>query len=115
SYQKTKIIDTTVIGHLTFLPGFVAALEDKVKNFFFNTNTPWQRQAIMFASSAIAESFRDMYQGELIVIGEPSIKPYDKMYIDDYYTRMTGNADVGRVIYHFRVETGFITSIKPEL
>jgi hypothetical protein len=58
---------------------------------------------------------RDMYQGELVILGDPSIKPYDFVFINDYYTDMRGPIEVEQVVHHFSHDTGFITTIKPDL
>jgi hypothetical protein len=55
-----------------------------------------------------------MYDGELLVLGDPSVKPYDAMYIWDKMTEMFGMCEVKEVIHHLSFETGFVTSIKPD-
>jgi len=66
------------------------------------------------AASALRDYVKDMYQGELIVLGDPTAKPYDKFYINDSYTDMAGLAEIQRVVHHFSMETGFVTSITPD-
>ena len=56
-----------------------------------------------------------MYQGHILVIGDPSAKPHDIAYINDDYQDIRGPIGMRRVIHHFGFETGFVTSIEPDL
>jgi hypothetical protein len=80
-------------------------------------NNAWaeEKYAQAAATSALRDYMKDMYQGELVVLGDPTAKPYDKMYITDTHVDMTGLAEVKRVVHHFSMDTGFITSITPDL
>ena len=70
--------------------------------------------AFAVAQSAVRDYLKDMYQGELIVLGDPSVKPYDAVYLWDKYTEMFGIFEVKEVTHHLSLETGFITSIVPD-
>lgn len=65
--------------------------------------------------SLLAEEARDMYNGELVLIGDSLIKPYDVIHIFDYTNEMSGPIEVGRVIHTLSAQTGFTTRIKPDL
>lgn len=80
---------------------------------FFNFWTQ-ERYALSAATSALRDYVKEMYQGDLIVLGDPTTKPYDTMYIADRFTDMNGNAWVKRVVHHFSFETGFVTNISPD-
>jgi spore germination cell wall hydrolase CwlJ-like protein len=56
-----------------------------------------------------------MYQGELLVMGDPTVKPYDLVDICDLKTEMVGLCEVKEVVHHFSEQTGFITSVTPDL
>lgn len=56
-----------------------------------------------------------MYQGDLGILGDPSIKPYDRVYIHDTYEDMMGMFEVEAVIHNMNSETGFTTSIMPDV
>ena len=71
--------------------------------------TAWRATA-----NGLRETVKDMYTGELIVIGDPTVKPYDKIYINDLYEDMQGICDVETVVHSFSVEAGFTTSITPD-
>jgi hypothetical protein len=74
---------------------------------------PDELSARRIALAHLKESIKDIYQGELIVIGSPDIRPHDLVYLSDIYERMYGIFEVEQVIHHFTPELGFITSITP--
>lgn len=58
---------------------------------------------------------REMYTGHLTMLGDASIKPYDVIFMNDYFTNMHGPIEVEQVTHHFSPETGFITTVIPDL
>lgn len=119
SYQSTQLVNTDLVQDIPFDPIFLPdSWVDKAWTGLVNMTgkkTKYQQYAVMFAQATIAESFEDMYQGELIVMGDPSVKPFDIFYMMDSINRMTGTAQIGRIVHHFGVSTGFVTTIKPDL
>ena len=77
------------------------------------TGAPDELSAKRIALSHLKESVKDIYGGEIIVIGNPDIRPYDLVYLADVYERMYGMFEVEQVIHHFTPELGFVTSITP--
>ncbi|MEW6770004.1 MAG: thermonuclease family protein [Bacillota bacterium] len=73
-----------------------------------------REQAIRIATSALRDYVKDMYQGALVVMGDPSVKPYDVFYLLDFYEDMSGVAEVKSVTHHLGFDTGFVTSITPD-
>jgi endonuclease YncB( thermonuclease family)/DNA polymerase III delta prime subunit len=71
-------------------------------------------QARLYSYSTVKEYMKDMYQGTLIVLGDPSLKPHDMCYLGDQLHDMTGNFQVKDVTHSFSLETGFISSITPD-
>jgi endonuclease YncB( thermonuclease family) len=61
----------------------------------------------------LRESIKDIYGGEIIILGDASIRPFDLIYLGDVYTGMYGICEVERVVHHFNAEMGFVTSITP--
>jgi len=74
---------------------------------------PDELSARRVALSHLKESIKDIYGGELIVIGNSDIRPHDLIYLADVYERMYGIFEVEQVIHHFTAELGYITSITP--
>lgn len=96
--QKTAIVHLPLSNNATWGTGFWT--QDKY--------------AEACTTSALRDFIKDMYQGELLVMGDPTVKPFDKMFISDTNTEMNGMAEVKRVVHHFSVDTGFVTSITPD-
>lgn len=74
---------------------------------------PDELTARRVALSHLKESIKDIYTGELVVIGSPDIRPHDLVYLADVYERMYGIFEVEQVVHHFTPDLGFITSITP--
>jgi hypothetical protein len=74
---------------------------------------PDELSARRVALSHLKESIKDIYGGELIVIGNSDIRPHDLIYLADVYERMYGIFEVEQVVHHFTAELGYITSITP--
>jgi endonuclease YncB( thermonuclease family) len=105
---RTEVIDSGIYHDIfMFIPD--SWLE------FAGVNMGGEDRAMQIARSHVRDSFRHMYQGELILIGDPSLKPHDIFNLSDSYTNMFGDAQVGRVVHQLSAETGFITSVKPDL
>jgi len=77
------------------------------------TGAPDELSAKRIALSHLKENIKDIYSGELLIIGNPDIRPHDIVYIADVYERMYGLFEVEQVIHHFTSELGFVTSITP--
>ena len=63
--------------------------------------------------SHLRDSVKDIYGGELMVIGNADIRPHDLVYLADVYERMYGIFEVEQVVHHFTPDLGYITSITP--
>lgn len=77
------------------------------------TGTPDELSAKRIALAHLKESIKDIYLGEIIVIGNADIRPHDLVYLADVYERIYGLFEVEQVVHHFTSDMGFITSITP--
>lgn len=77
------------------------------------TGSPDELAAKRIALSHLKENVKDIYGGELLIVGNGDIRPHDLVYIADVYERMYGIFEVEQVIHHFTSELGYITSITP--
>jgi len=50
-----------------------------------------------------------------LITGEPKLKPYDVVFLYDSYNDVSGPIEVEQVTHIFSQETGFVTSIIPDL
>lgn len=89
--QKTAVVNVDV--DMTYLGGR------------FQDNT---------ACQILRDFMKDMYKGDLIVLGDPSVKPHDLFYIEDSGNKMNGIAGVKQVVSHMSFETGYVTNICPD-
>ena len=109
-YQKMTTINCDFEYRNTDLP-FTLPVIDKVTNDFTQAS---EQIAWRATATGLKNTVRDMYTGELIVIGDPTVKPYDKIMLYDTYEDMQGIAEVEAVVHTFSIETGFTTSITPD-
>ena len=77
------------------------------------TGEPDELTARRIGLSHLKESIKDVYNGEITLIGNPDIRPHDLVYLADVYERMYGIFEVEQVVHHFTPEMGFVTSITP--
>jgi hypothetical protein len=65
-----------------------------------------------YAYSYLFRCLKDLYQGEIVITGEPSsMKPYDQIFLFDSYNDMAGPIEVEQVTHIFSQETGFVCRI----
>jgi len=83
-----------------------------VANVAFHWN--WD-DMIMVAIGALRDHMREMYQGQISIIGDTSIQPFDLGLLNDPDTGMTGLFEVGRVTHIFSADLGMHTAVKPNL
>lgn len=72
------------------------------------------KAAQYLAMSTVRDYMKDMYQGDLVIIGDPTVKPHDGMYIGDAYNEMFGATFVKQVVHLFSLDTGFISNVSPD-
>ena len=68
-----------------------------------------------YGMAHLFHSLKDLYQGEIVITGEPAMKPYDQCFLYDSYNDMHGVFEVEQVTHIFSSETGFVTCIVPDL
>ena len=114
-YQKSMTVDTGLVSD------GAGGLE---LNFFTHFSENWASDANdnkvnkalaeRVTTNVLRESVSNMYCGELCVLGDLSIKPYDRFYINDFYEDMQGTMEVEAVVYSMNSATGFTTTIYPD-
>jgi hypothetical protein len=72
-------------------------------------------KAKLAAYANLAQALRPMYRGQLILRGDEAIEPYDIVWITDRYENMHGPVEVERVLTNFSAETGYTSTVIPEL
>lgn len=104
-YQKTVTVDTQMRWEAEWYKKTYAGYIDKYDE------DGGMKIAWRMAARYLKESVKDMYQGEVICIGDATIKPLDRCYIHDIYENMNGAFDVEAVVHRMTPETGFTTSV----
>lgn len=94
-----------------------AALPDEeIRELFIQyANCQSKLMAKNYATALLMRELKDVYRGELTIIGNPDIKPYDIVQIFDDTSDIMGPIEVEQVIHKFSQDTGFITEITPDL
>jgi murein DD-endopeptidase MepM/ murein hydrolase activator NlpD len=69
--------------------------------------------ALRFGQGSLLYGMREMYRGELLVLGNHRINPWDICIVMDQFTQMSGPIEVKAVTHMFSFETGFLTEIVP--
>ena len=115
-YQKSMTVDTGLLGSGN------GGIDFNITNHFsekWSTNANDDKVnkelAWRVTANALRDSVKDMYQGDVGILGNPSIKPHDRVYIHDTYEDMMGMFEVEAVIHNMSAETGFTTSIMPDV
>jgi hypothetical protein len=118
--QVEKVVETGLLwdnavgsGLFGFLQPLLHPLETLRAYSKTVTGSSDQLSARRIALWHLKQSLQNIYMGEIIIIGDADIRPYDLLYIADVYERMYGMVEVQQVTHHFTPETGFITSIVP--
>jgi hypothetical protein len=66
-------------------------------------------------ANLLAGELRKMYRGELILTGNPAIRPHDVLVILDEVRQIFGMVEVDKVVNSMTLETGYITIVTPAL
>ena len=69
--------------------------------------------AMRYGMGSLLHSMRDMYRGEILLLGNPRIRPWDIGILVDTYNDMVGPVEIEQVVHTMSHETGFVTEIKP--
>jgi len=93
----------------------MAAGQSQIAKFLGIAEDYSRGDAIAIARGYLKNKMREMYQGYIITMGMPGIKPFDMVHLYDHITEMNGAFEAGVVINELSQETGYITSIKPNL
>ena len=116
-YQKSMTVDTGLVA-----AGNGGIDINAIQRFLESTATSSSKGgrvnkplAEMITTNCLKNSVKDMYTGELCIIGDPTVKPYDRVGLDDTYEDMSGMFEVESVIHNINADTGFTTTIIPDV
>lgn len=89
--------------------------EDAREMFAQYPNCVGYEMAKRYCVGLLFHSLKAGYRGNIVIMGNPRIKPHDVCYIFDEYTDMFGPIEVEQVVHTFNQERGFITEITPAM
>ena len=125
--QRTMVVDTSLLGKG---PPFVGTFtnyfstwgidlfsgQGGIDALFDDTGPVASHKKIAWRATAskLRESVMDMYAGDLVIMGDASVKPQDRFFMSDKYSCMHGQCLVKEVVHRLSVENGFTTTISPD-
>jgi hypothetical protein len=71
--------------------------------------------AYRYGSVYLKKELEKMYDGKIVVVGNPSIKAGDYILLNDSFRSLDGIIKVREAIHHFDLNLGFVTEITPGL
>ena len=100
-----------ITGLLSTFTSYIS--EEFMGSMFDDKGKLSNHKRIAWSSTAneLKEAMKEMYQGEISIIGTPSIKPNDRIYLKDQYNDMSGMVLVRDVVHNLSATTGFTTTI----
>ena len=126
-FQKTMYVDTKLYGMPSRKLGYASDLVNHLIAGITNSSfldrgadddgeaKSNYNQAVKMTISALKDSMKEMYQGQLTIIGDPSIKPQDRIILNDTYNVIGGQVLARDVVQVFSADQGFKTVITPDL
>lgn len=115
-YQKSMMVDTGLIsgGDGGIDIPVLNALSEKF-NYDEYQGRVNKSLAEKVTTNVLRQSVKDMYDGEICILGDSSLKPYDRVSLVDLYEDVSGDVEVETVIYSMNIETGFTTTFIPDV
>lgn len=110
SNQKLKVLDNSRVQNFNIFSN----LEDenlKYRELYANN----RHMSIRNCISEIQNSWKEAYDGELIITGKPQVNVYDLIAINDLFGGIAGVCLAKKVTHSLNMKTGFTTSITPGL
>jgi hypothetical protein len=110
TFQKNAGEDMNVVHR--------AMQKERVGNMFRDVSDPYHYSlpiAQQIADQVLMNQVKPMYQGSLTLTGNPAIRPWHIIHLMDTVNQMDGIVEVEEVVHSLNPETGFTTTIKPNL
>lgn len=111
-YQENQKLLVTTSGLYTT---WMQSLQNASANTTLNDLLFGSKVLNVYAAQTLKESVKDMYDGSCVIMGDPSIKPYDRVFFSDVQAEMGGVFEVKEVTHHFSFENGMTSTVKPDL
>lgn len=125
-YQKTMYVDTKLFGEPSrklgkvsyLINGLIGGVFNSTLDRAFDDNGDVQNHhamAVNITCDALKQQMKEMYAGSFTVIGDPTVKPNDRIILNDTYDGIGGQCLVRDVVQVFSADAGYKTVITPDL
>lgn len=125
-YQRTMTVDTKLYGEPSRTLGILsdagnAIIGNTISNYLdraFDTQGSVHsanKIAVLMTIDALKQQMKEMYQGQITIIGDPTVKPNDRIILNDTYNFIGGQCLVRDVVHVFSADAGFKTVLTPDL
>lgn len=88
--------------------------EERRQKIVTYPNCQAEEMAARYAVALLMDEAKRQLSGEITLLGNPDIKPYDSILVADEITDMFGPVDVRSVTHYFSHDTGFLTVVEPD-
>ena len=125
-YQKTMYVDTKLFGEPSRKLGKISDAINALLGGVFNSTLDrafddkgdcqnHHAMAVKMTIDALKQQMKEMYAGQMTIIGDPTVKPNDRLLINDTYDGIAGQCLVRDVVQVFSADAGYKTVITPDL
>lgn len=125
-YQKTMYVDTKLFGEPSRKLGKISDLINGLLGGLFNSTLDrafddkgdaqnHHATAVKMTIDALKTQLKEMYAGQMTIIGDPTVKPNDRLILNDSYDGIGGQCLVRDVVQVFTPDAGYKTVITPDL
>jgi hypothetical protein len=107
-----RVLGEAITQGLSYIPVFGSLVAGPAHDFIQQTpTTPAVNNGVV---SVLLESVKEMYQGYLVMTGQPTLKPNDLLLLNDHHLHMRGPLMVREVTHRLDAENGFVTIVNPD-
>lgn len=99
---------------LQFDPG-LKDVRTKFVEDMFNDKSKRALDRFYIGQSILRDEMKRMYSGEIILVGNPDIRPHDIIILMDHARQIYGPVEVLKVVHSMDNENGFISIVTPGL
>lgn len=117
-FSTSRFTDETYFKDSTILS---MKLDDNLKpnairdeNLRMNGCTSYM-SAVRYGTVALTDSVKEMYDGEITVLGNEKMKNGDMVFLNDTNRGIIGFVEVSECKHFFGSETGFVTTFRPKM
>jgi hypothetical protein len=112
-YNTVRLIKQEMTASLGIPSNYTRVLDASPFLVSEKNVTGWPEAENTYMQTFLRDEIAKMYRGELVLLGNPEIEPFDVVILLDPSTGISGPIEVDSVIHSFNQENGFITIVRP--